>query len=136
MLRLAAAIAIAASVSTVGYAQNSHDALPNFTRGASLIQMHRIAPPALRWDDPGAPAQTQASEVGATQNGTRSKGRIAIGLGLIGGGLALMIANPDVSEYGITSSGDLYRKTYRIRLAGGIMAGSGGLLLWSGMRRK
>jgi hypothetical protein len=82
------------------------------------------------------PSQGETPAPAAKAGGDRSKGLIALGLGLIGGGVALMVANPDLSEYGLTGSGQLYRKTYRVRLAGGIIAGSGGFALWRGLRKR
>lgn len=85
-----------------------------------------------RWDDPRD--SVWVSRVAG--EGQHSKGKIALGLGLIGGGLALMIANPDISEGTfMDSSGRMYKKSTRVRLAGGIMAGGGGFVLWRGLKR-
>lgn len=85
-----------------------------------------------RWDDPRDSVWVSR----AAGEGQRSKGKIALGLGLIGGGLALMIANPDISEGTfMDSSGRMYKKSSRVRLSGGIMAAGGGFFLWQGLKK-
>ncbi len=85
-----------------------------------------------RWDDPRDSVWVSR----AASEGQRSKSKIALGLGLIGGGLALMIANPDISEGTfMDSSGRMYKKSSRVRLGGGIMASGGGFLLWQGLKK-
>ncbi|HEU0140785.1 MAG TPA: hypothetical protein VFQ79_13775 [Bryobacteraceae bacterium] len=88
-----------------------------------------------RWDNPRESMPDSVWVSRAVSEGQRSKGKIALGLGLIGGGLALMIANPDVSETFMDSSGRMYKKSVRMRLSGGIIAAGGGFFLWQGLKK-
>ena len=106
---------------------------------------------AVRFDDPAQPQQPVAAGKSAADRnapatpatnskppqGRRSKVKIGIGLAAIGGGIALMIANPDLTEqYLPDSKGNLYRQYYHARLIGGSFAGMGGVSLALGMRRR
>jgi hypothetical protein len=135
MFRIVAFMA-AVSLSAVAHAQTRAEETSNtlrvpVMRWASYADFDRVPMNPWRWDN--AEPQTGGA-ANSRLAGSRSKGKIALGLGLIGGGLALMIANPDTSEYMLTSSGNLVRRSYRVRLVGGIMAGGGGLILWSGLK--
>ncbi len=62
---------------------------------------------------------------------------IGAGLAAPAGGVALMIANPDLTEqYLLDSRGKSTRQYRSARLIGGGFAGMGGLLVAMGMRRR
>lgn len=68
---------------------------------------------------------------------SRSKWRIVAGSALIGAGVALIVANPDLTtQYLLDSRGNLYKQGYRVRVVGGVTAGGGGALLLTGLRKR
>jgi hypothetical protein len=126
----------AMSLTSVARAQSTVAAPMAVIHWPSVSEIaEHMAPPAVTWNDPAAPSSEP--KPAARLRGSRSRGKIAMGIGLIGGGLAFMIANPDLTQQRIlTSRGEVYKQGYSARLAGGIMAAGGGALLWSGLRRQ
>jgi hypothetical protein len=135
-------IAIAASLLpvslvSVARAQNLPAApgisLSRFTSVAEIAG-RTVAPGVAVWSDPDAPT---APAKQAALRGSRSRGKIALGVGLIGTGLVFLIANPDMTTQTIlTERGQLYKQGYHARLIGGVFVASGGVSVLSGLRRR
>ncbi|MBN1567187.1 MAG: hypothetical protein JXA73_05045 [Acidobacteria bacterium] len=71
----------------------------------------------------------QQAPTPAASRGKRSKKLIIIGAGLLGGGAALMLAGPT------STSSSPYTTSYNTKIYGGVIAASGGVALWQGLKR-
>jgi hypothetical protein len=89
------------------------------------------------WQAGGQSPDERGQRAPARPTPKRSKGMIIGGLALIGGGAYMLIANPDLTQqYLPTANGGLVKQGYHARLIGGVLAGTGGVVLWQGLKRR